>query len=267
MIHFKLEDIDKIIPVGQEPNLYLSWFWLTYGDLWLTFGNTTIYEYTKESLELFGDKKLTPYNDYYIVRFLEDFTALFEKINENIPKEIFDITTNLKEFLSNTKKWLSLYEKNENQHSDFYFEEYWKLTSWVYQRSFDSAHLVGGPYLYFFRHHNKINIVWETEYTLENGITIWTAKNGNYEIKFSDFIEKVKTFSFQFFNEMDEQVKRAIKKDWQNITVDKERLVKEHQERKEDFAANLSLLTQAPQENTDWKEIEELYKRMIREIQ
>mgnify|MGYP000476316724 CR=1 FL=1 len=66
---------------------------------------------------------------------------------------------------------------------------------------------------------------------------------------------------------MDEQVKRAIKKDWQNITVDKERLVKEHQERKEDFAANLSLLTQAPQENTDWKEIEELYKRMIREIQ
>jgi hypothetical protein len=60
VINFKLKDIDKIIPVTQEPNLYLSWFWLTDGDLWLTFGDQTICEYSKEAMQYFGDKP-TPF--------------------------------------------------------------------------------------------------------------------------------------------------------------------------------------------------------------
>ena len=97
MINFKLKDFDKIIPVGQEPNLRLSWFFLTDGDLWLTFGDQTIYEYSKEAIQHFGDKT-TPYNDYYIVRFLEDFTELFRKISEPIPDSFFSLTPKIKQF-------------------------------------------------------------------------------------------------------------------------------------------------------------------------
>ena len=53
MINFTLKEFDKINPVGQEPDLYLSWFWLTEGDLWLTFGDQTIYEYSKEAITYF----------------------------------------------------------------------------------------------------------------------------------------------------------------------------------------------------------------------
>lgn len=148
MINFKLKDFDKIIPVGQEPNLYLSWFWLTEGDLWLNFDDQTVYEYSKEAMQYFGDKP-TPYNDYYIVRFLEDFTGLFEKISATIPEIFYSLTENIKQFRDNAQKWLDIYDIDENEHSDFYFEEYDRLISWTYERLFDSAHLIGGPHLSF----------------------------------------------------------------------------------------------------------------------
>jgi hypothetical protein len=48
-------------------------------------------------------------------------------------------------------------------------------------KAFDSAYLVGGP-LSFFRNKNKIRIVWDRECTLENGIALWTAKDGSFEM-------------------------------------------------------------------------------------
>jgi hypothetical protein len=76
MINFKLKELDKMAPWGQEPELSLHWFGLTDGDLWLIFGNQTIYEYSKEAMDFWGSKP-TPYNDYQLSRFIEDFTRLF----------------------------------------------------------------------------------------------------------------------------------------------------------------------------------------------
>jgi hypothetical protein len=56
VINFILRELDKISPWGQEPELSLHWFGLTDGDLWLTFGNETIYEYSKEAINYWGNK-------------------------------------------------------------------------------------------------------------------------------------------------------------------------------------------------------------------
>jgi hypothetical protein len=265
VINFKLKDFDKIIPVGQEPDLRLSWFWLTDGDLWLKFGEQTIYEYSKEALQHFGHKE-TPYNDYYIVRFLEDFTERFEKISVSIPENFYKLTENLKQFRNETQKWLDIYDTDEDEYSDFYLEEYDKLISWTYERLFDSGHLIGGLHLSFFRHKDKIRIVWETEHTLENGIILWTAKDGNFEMNYSDFINQVRIFGQNFFEAMDKQIDLTLTKDWENIKVDKERLVEEHKERKIEFNKNLSFLEQGKTDETDWTGIEKLYERMKNEI-
>ena len=45
-------------------------------------------------------------------------------------------------------------------------------------------------YLGFFRNKDKIRIVWKTEYILDNGIELWTAKNGNIEMSYSEFITR-----------------------------------------------------------------------------
>lgn len=265
MINFKLRELDKILPFGQEPELSLHWFALTDGDLWLTFGNETIYEYSKEAID-YWEKKSTPYNNYYLSRFIEDFTGLFNKIRETVPKEFYDLTKDINKFQSDAKKWLDIYDTDEKDFSDFYFEEYDKLISWTYQRSFASSHLIGGPYLSFFRRNDKIRIVWDTEHILENGISIWAAKDGSFEIGYSDFIDKIKTFGQSFFSEMDKQIDLVLAKEWGNIKIDKQRLVDEHKERKEDFFSNLLLLEQAPVEVTNWTEMKKSLNRMTNEI-
>lgn len=263
MINFKLRELDKISPWGVEPELSLHWFAMTDGDLWLTIGNETIYEYSTEAINHWGNKT-TPYNDYPIVRFIEDFTELFDKIRETIPEEFYQLTNDLKKFQADSKKWLDIYDEDEE--SDFYFEVYDKLISWTYQRTFDSGHIIGGPHLSFFRRNNKLRIVWETERILENGIILWTAKDGSFEMDYSDFVEKIKAFGQSFFSAMDKQVELAVAKEWGNIKIDKQRLVEEHKERKDEFLSNILQLSQEPTGKTNWAEVEKLFKRMTNEI-
>jgi hypothetical protein len=265
VINFKLKDLNQINPVGQEPNLYLSWFWLTDGDLWLTFGNQTIYKYSKEALAHFEDK-VSPYNDYYLVRFLEDFSDLFEMISEEVPSKLFNLTGDLSLFLSNAQKWLDIYETDEEEFSDFYFEEYDQFISWVSERTLGSSHLIGGPTLSFFKNDKKIRIIWDTEKKLENGIYIWEAKNGIYEMDFVDFVDKIESFGVQFFKDMDRQIELTIEKNWENIKIDKNRIKEEQKERQEDFFIKLNLLKQKTTTKTNWEKIEQLYNRMTKEI-
>lgn len=231
MINFKLREFDKISPWGQEPNLSLHWFALTDGDLWLTFGKETIYEYSKEAINFWGNKS-TSYNNYQLSRFIEDFTGLFDKIRETVPEEFYDLTKDLNKFQTDAKKWLDIYDTDEDEYSDFYFEEYDKLISWTYQRTFDSGHLIGGPHLSFFRRNDKVRIVWDTEHILENGISIWTAKDGSFEMDYSDFMNEIKMFGESFFTAMEKQIELVLEKEWGNIKIDKLRLVAEHKERR-----------------------------------
>ncbi|MCL9806894.1 DUF5984 family protein [Flavobacterium amniphilum] len=265
MIHFQLKKFDEITPVGQEPNLLLSWFWMTEGDLWLTFGEQTIYEYTKEAIQYFGDKA-TPYNDYYIVRFLVDFTALFEKISQSLPDYLYRLTENIALFKEDVQQWYDLHDTEENGISDFHFDQYDKLTTWRLERTFDSAHLVGGPHLSFFRHNEKIRIVWDIEHTLENGISLWTAKDGSIEMNYADFANGVKAFGEQFFKSMDKQIELALAKNWGDIQVDKILLAEEHEDRKSEFEQSLSFLSYETTSETDWPAIEELHKRMKNDL-
>jgi hypothetical protein len=266
MINFKLREFDEILPWGQEPELSLHWFGLTDGDLWLTFGNETIYEYSKEAIDYLGNKS-TPYNDYQLSRFIEDFTELFGKIRETIPEGLYNLTKNLKNFHSQSQEWLDKYDTDKDNYNDFYFEKYHKLISWIYQRTLDSEHLIGGPHLSFFRRNEKVRIIWDTEHILENGISLWTAKNGSIEMNYSDFINKIKAFGLSFFAQMDKRIELAVVKEWGNIKVDKQRLVEEHKERKDHFFATLLLLEKESTDKTNWAEIEQFFTQMKNEIE
>ena len=265
VINFRLKELNEILPWGQEPELLLHWFGLTDGDLWLTFGNDTIYEYSKEAIDYLGNKS-TPYNDYQLSRFIEDFTELFDKIRETIPEEFYNLTKDLKKFHSQSQKWLEIYGTDEDIYNDLYFEEYDKLTSWTYQRTINSEHLIGGPHLSFFRRNDKVRIVWDTEHFLENGIRLWTAKDGNFEMDYSAFVDKIKVFGQSFFAQMDKRIELVVAKEWGNIKIDKQRLVEEHKERKDGFFATLLQLDQESTDKTNWIEIDKLLNRMTNEL-
>lgn len=58
MIHFKLKDIDSVIPIGND----LNWFSLTDGELYLNVENYKLFEYTSQAMQYFDDKT-SPYID------------------------------------------------------------------------------------------------------------------------------------------------------------------------------------------------------------
>lgn len=265
MINFRLKNIDDIVPFGQSPDLSLHWFGLTDGDLWIEFGETTIYEYTDEALAYFGDKP-TKYNDYQISRFLEDFSDLFKNIGESVPDKFYDLAGNLSRFQLDSQKWLDINDTDDDDLSDFYFDTYDTLISWTSNRKINSGHLLGGPNIYFFRNKDKIKIVWESDHKLENGAVLWTAFNGIYEMDYVEFIKQVKDFGVRFFESMLCQILQTEEKDWKDIQLDKNRLRAEHQERETDFFQKLQFLENDSDIKTDWTKIDTLYEQMAEEI-
>ncbi|QNR23835.1 DUF5984 family protein [Croceimicrobium hydrocarbonivorans] len=265
MINFKLKDTKSYKPVGSSTGLSMSWYWLTEGDLWIDLGDSSLYEYSPKAQEYFGGLK-SQYNEYQIIRFIEDFTALFEVISESIPNDIYRLAENSAKFLQDAQKWLDLNDAEEDQQDDFYFEKYDKLISWINRRSLDSGHLVGGPKLSFFRNKDKIRVTWQADYKLENGIDLWTAGEGSIEFSYSEFINDVKDFGDRFFKQMQEQVDLAVEKEWNGIQIDKQRLLAEHSEREIDFWKQFKLLKGKSPSETKWELIRELKSQMDEEI-
>lgn len=261
-INFRLQDLDKICPWGSEENPRLHWFGLTDGQLWINARNQTIYEYSEAARQYFACPQLA-YNDYQISRFLEDFSDTFRYIGESIPESLYD---EIGEFEAKTDVWKESHIEDEDEAFElFYDNEYEPLTRWFYDRTFDSGHLVGGPQIGCFRFGDKIKLLWESSYQLDNGESIWTAPMGIVEMTYAEFVSSVMEFYESFFAAMDKQVENAVAKDWGNVSLDKERLVEENEERRSEFFDNVKFLNH-PQGNTSWDRIIELYGRMKADV-
>lgn len=259
-INFKLREIGDIVPFGEDRD-YLSWFVLTDSDLWITVGDQTIYEYSDAACKFWNCD--IRYNDYQLSRFLEDFSEIFGAVSESIPKEYYDI---ISEFPTLFDKWKEFHiDEDDDIFDEFYDEEYYPLTEWFFDRAFDSGHLVGGPYIGCFRCGDMLKIWWFSDYTLESGESIWTAPGGVFELPYSDFVSEVRRFFGEFFKKMDEQVQKALEKNWGRVKLDKERLVEEHGQRREGFYQKIALLDN-DRKTTDWNKISALYEKMRKEI-
>ncbi len=265
MIHFKLKNINEIYK--SETISDLNWYFLSDGDLWLTFGDTKLYEYSQEALEFLGQQKKSPYNDYFLIRFVLDFTALFSKISKSIPKKFYELASDLPVFLSENNKWLSLFESAESNYQEAKYEDYLQLNSWVDERTMDSGHLIGGPRFSFFRYDTKIKIVWQTDHILDNGIALWTAKNGHFEMDYFEFVNKTKDFLNLFFIGMEKQVNAAIDLSIDNVKINKIELKEHHIQFKKSAYEALIILEANSKEKVNWEYTEQLYKKMKFEIE
>ena len=259
-IHFQLQELDYVMLWGEEPHRHIHWFGLTDGVLWIDVGNQTIYEYSEAALACWGGN--VRYNDYQIVRFLEDFFGILRYVGESIPEELY---LGLDEFNDKMDAWKEMHDDDEDEQFDeFYFNEYCELNQWHADRSFDSGHLVGGPYISCFRCGEKLKIIWESNYLLEDGSSIWTSPKGSYEMPYDEFVASVTTFWGEFTEAMDKQVKAAVEKEWDGVELDKKRLIEENEERKQRFLQDLSYLNGTPIK-TDWEKTLGFYAKMEQE--
>ncbi len=260
-INFKLQKLNKIKPFGEKGGYSLGWFGLTDGLLWISVGGQTNYAYGKEARKRFHHCK--KYNDYYLARFLEDFFKTFRYVGEPIPEKLYD---NVENFALRAEKWLDSYgDEADEIYEKFYAEEFFPLYEWYSQRSFDSAHLLGGPDIGCFRCENKIKIVWQSDYALNNGKSIWTAPHGCFELPYNDFVWAVEAFFEDFCAEMDIQTEKALKKNWKKLLVDKQKLVEENGSRRSEFLQCISLLKNN-KTVTDWEKIIAIYQKMTEQV-
>lgn len=238
-INFELKTkLDEIAPFGEKGRYSLSWFGLTDGLLWITAGDKTVYEYSDTARKAWGGD--TRYNDYYLSRFLEDFSANFEHIAQPISKELYD---SVEDFKERSQMWLDeVPDDPDDPEFDRKYEEYLAKTEWFGDRVFDSGHLKGGPNIGCFRCGESLKFYWKSDYLFDSGESIWTSPRGSFEMPYCDFAAEVKRFFADFYAEMDEQVKLALDKDWGEIVIDKEYLVRENAERRTGFDQKLALL-------------------------
>ena len=261
-IHFQLQELDKVMLWGEKPYQHIHWFGLTDGLLWIDVGRHTIYEYSEASQRYWGTN--VKYNDYQIVRFLEDFFGILMFVGESIPEELYQ---ELDDFVCNMDRWREMHEDEEDEQFDeFYFGEYRELSQWYWDRTMDSGHLKGGPNISCFRCGEKLKIKWEGDYLLEDGSSIWTSPKGSYEMPYSEFVEAVSAFFEEFIQAMDKQVKAAVMKEWDGVELDKKRLIEENEQRKSRFSQKL-LCLQETDVKTDWKKILELFTKMEQELE
>lgn len=261
-INFILRGVDRIAPWGEAPDLGLHWFGLTDSQLWITAGAQTIYEYSDAAMEYFGTGPR--YNDYYLSRFLEDFSWTFPHLRESVPRTFYDLTGDFGR-LADDWRDRHIDEDGDDIFDRFFDDEYQPLTQWYHDRIFDSGHLVGGPLIGCFRHGDMVKVYWESDYTLENGKSIWTSPKGVLELRYDDFVSAVNAFFNSFFEAMDRQVDDAVRKDWGEIKLDKPRLIRENGERKEDFRQMLEWLSSSGGD-TDWEQVTALYGKMQEEM-
>jgi Family of unknown function (DUF5984) len=251
LINFTLKDPAEISRYGGE---YISWFYLTDGDYWMSVGEETLYEHTAEVAEACGVKG-SIYTDYYVVRFLEDFTGIFADLAESIPDNLHEIirsSDSINEFRNKAGTCYELKDDDDSTADDILIDKYFTATEWIGARNLRASHLKEGPYINFFRKRDKVSIVWECDFKDENGVPVWTAGNGSLDMRFDDFIKEVESWGELFFASMDLQIEKAFKLDWGTTKIDKVRIREEHEERKRDFSGKLDILKASLANDTDW---------------
>lgn len=261
-INFVLRDIDDIVPFGENRD-HLSWFGLTDSDLWIDVGERTVYEYSEAAVKAWGAKN-SRYNDYYLSRFLEDFSGIFKAVGESVPRRLYDVSENFADIM---RSWMDLRFPDDNDNDEdgfdkFLDEEFQPLNEWYGSRVIDSGHLTGGSGIGFVRCGERIKIFWKSDYLLENGESIWTAPSGVFEHSYEDFAHEARRFFGEFFRKMDDQVRKALQKDWGRVRLDKEYLVRENKERREGFEQKLSLLD-GDRVMPDGDAVEERFEKML----
>ncbi|NUO00641.1 MAG: hypothetical protein HUU01_08495 [Saprospiraceae bacterium] len=240
MIKFKLKNIDNILPFESEENQVMHWFALTDGEYWIEIKGATLFEYTDDIIHYWGGEY--KYADYQIIRFIEDFTSLFFNITESVPGDLFEKVKSaklLKEIEEQRQIWMR--EEIVSDDKEMAIEE---SSRWIMDRTLDSWHLIGGPKISFFRHNEKVAIVWIADEVADNRIPIWTAQTGEVEMDFEDLILQIEDFGRRFLAEMEKQVENALKRDWGAIIIDMVKLKERQIEMAEDFNYWIKILRQ-----------------------
>ncbi|MCF0050816.1 DUF5984 family protein [Dyadobacter sp. LJ53] len=256
LINFRLPGTDEATYSGVNSTIN-GWFYLTDGELWLELEESTIYTYTRDSESVLSDLLKHEFNDYYISRFVEDFSEIFQAISEPLPEFLHPAIETYKT-LEAYKLWASTFLECDYQEKKYIDTNYEILLTWIYRRSLPANHLIGGPTIWFFRIFDQIQIIWRADHKLPSGAPLWTHPFGEYKMDYDLFVKEIQDFSKRFFTEMNQLI--ATIKDYASKNFDVESVLKQNLERQVAFDDDVLRLLTSDLMTTDWETVRRCYE-------
>lgn len=260
LFNYILKDIKDASPFGYEETGYsLHWFGLTDSYYWLDINNHELFRYSEEFTQKVNLNSAYPYVDYQLSRLIEDFFEILPQVCENIPNSLFDRVSRpsgLAQIYSELDNW---YEKIWDQENlETLDDVYFPARQWIYDRMLDTGYLCSAPKIYFFRNNDKLLIKWDFDFNDDDGTKVWQESNGEFTLRYEDFVIQIENFVYRFCRSMDVQVFKACN-DWplKNVRIDLLHLVEEHKSRKAYLIDCISKIKNGQLHgNTDWGNVE-----------
>ncbi|MDP8033949.1 DUF5984 family protein [Pasteurella atlantica] len=264
-IYFRLKSIEEIKQdLSYLDNYTVSWLDLTDGDLWIEINEKRLFIYSQNIMEHW--KTDDKFVDYQLDTFTVYFSNLFEFICKSLSKKLYDLFNNLEDvvkFNNVLNEYFAIYEDENEERYNAFIPYYHKISNLCYGRMLSEYPPTGSPCLYFFRHKDKIKVIWDCEIKNEIGIPLWEADSGIYEMPYIDFVEEVKRFFDKFIKAMEVQIENALKTDWGHLKINKD-LAKRYPDIKQAYLNDLAFLDKNIEENNE--EIEQIYQQVLSEI-
>jgi len=254
LFNFRLTPIELAPPFGRDGDWSLHWFGLTYGCYWLTVGDTELFRYRQQFLDLetedYDDFGCLPHVDYMVARLWEDVLDILPDVLAPVPPALAD-----KLAAPNSEAWRARIEHRLDSHENGLWKPaYEHATEWWRKRQLVSGHLTGGPKIWFWNDGTHIHIEWDNRAIQSEAVAMWTADVGTWLMSVEDFLSEIRTFDTALIDAMQQRISQ-IRLNWPrpDVRLDVNELALEHADRVQWLARALRQVDQA--RLVDWNAI------------
>jgi hypothetical protein len=245
LFEFKLKLLQNFKSYSEEHALTLSWFWLTDGIYYMNVGQEQLFRVTNEMLnhwkQEYPDTDVNqPFVDYQVVRLYEDLLEILVDVMQPIPTELQKYIATREEFENWSSSVWDLWESTEDEEIKDICE---LAIEWCgYSRHLSTLHLADKPSIQLWRIDDTIHIRWDNGDNEIDGIPYWTTTRGEYTLSADTFMQEVESFHQRLMNEMEQRVQLISTNNPldPSINIDIQGLIKEHEQRKNTLAAEMS---------------------------
>jgi hypothetical protein len=233
LLNFSLRPIDEVQPWGTAPDLSLSWFGLTDGCYWIDAGGEELFRFSNEALAKWPrDPFVGPYNDYQVIRLLEDVLAILPDILQPIPPRLRPYIRSVYSE-SSWRAHCRAFWGSDASDSDELVDRACLAEGWVNRRWVDTLYMTCGPTIGIWREDDDITIAWDNTRDKIEGAKAWACDRGTYSLPAVEFLAEVKSFHERLMAEMERRID-SVASSWDRpeIRIDTRGLVQEHEYRR-----------------------------------
>ncbi|MDR2918047.1 MAG: DUF5984 family protein [Tannerella sp.] len=209
IFNYKLQPAEKCrFSISKSGYKNIAWFWLTDSHYYIQLGNVKLFESSKEWQDMYPSD--CPYDEYPYIRQLEDLFDILPQIAAGISQTAyrFIYTKGSWEWLlREVEQWYEVVGDNTTEEQENVYSD---LIYFLYHGCLNTGYLRFKSLLFFYHVGDKVIIRYDFTDKNEDGLPVWSASHGKFEITWTEFLYEIENLLNRFFTDMDKQVEDAV---------------------------------------------------------